>query len=279
MQNMSVHATGDSNAQAEDRVEPVPKPEFPHHLYPMWIGHKFEPDGKLLPFPGNTIICHLDPTSQLYQALLGLYDALKSQDFADLYVLLPPESWHMTLFEGVSDQIRKRSSWPADLALDSSLSECTSLLRSKLVDFDLGTNPPFEMTVDGYDPLTEGIALKVVATTAAEDGRIRGVRDRLSKHLLMRHPGHESYSFHISLAYLLCRLDQEQLDKLASFLKTYQSRLPQRFELGGPEFCVFNDMFAFKRQFYLNSSRSLSTGAEKGKTNASQWPEIYQVSM
>ena len=244
----------DKDSRGESRVEPIPRPNFPHHLYPMWIGHKFEPDGRLLPFPGNTIICHLSPDSELYRACVGLHKALQEQEFSSLYVLLPPESWHMTVFEGVSDRIRKHSSWPADLPLDGTLDECTALVREKLSHFDLGTEPPFHLAVDGFDPLTEGIALKVVPASLAEEGSIRDLRDRLSDLLQMRHPGHKTYSFHISLAYLLCHLDEEQHRKLSDLLQAYRSKLPDHFDLGAPEFCIFGDMFAFHRQLLLHNA-------------------------
>lgn len=240
----------------EQRVEPVPKPDFPHHEYPRWIGHKFEPDGSVIPFPGNTIICHIPPTSELFRTLMSLYDALKSQDFASLYVMLPPASWHMTVFEGVSDQIRKLGSWPGDLPLDAPLDSCTALVRKKLADFDLGisgSEPPFRMSIDGWEPLEDGIALKVVPATEAEEKRLRQLRGRLSEVLQMNHPGHGTYSFHVSISYMLRHLDEQQHQKIWGFLEGFRSQLPEVFELGAPEFCVFNDMFAFDRQFSLEA--------------------------
>ena len=241
--------------QHEHRVEPIPRNDFPHEKYPRWIGHKFEPDGRVLPFPGNTVICHLSPDSALHHALLTLYDELKSREFASLYVLLPPTSWHMTVFEGVSDQIRKHSSWPGDLSLDAPLNSCTALVEQKLADFDLRSEPPFRMAVDGFEPLEDGIALKVVPATPAEESRLRHLRDRLSKVLQIRHPGHDTYSFHVSLSYMLRRLDQrpEDYEKIWAFLQEYRSKLPDVFELGAPEFCIFDDMFAFRRQFFLGT--------------------------
>ena len=239
--------------QSEDRVEPAPQAGFPHHLYPMWIGHKFMPDGQLLPFPGHTIICHISPESELFRALRELYEALKSQEFASLYILLPPSSWHMTIFEGVSDQIRKSCSWPASLALDEPLSSCTTFVRERLAVFNLECEPPFHMVVEGYEPLMEGIALKVIPASAEEEKRLRRLRNRLSKQCQMQHPGHDTYSFHISLAYLLRHPDHAQHHKLSEFLQAYRSKLPLRFELGAPEFCTFDNMFAFHHQFDLGN--------------------------
>ena len=240
-----------SSTHQEYRVEPIPKPGFPHEKYPRWIGHKFEPDGNVLPFPGHTVICHLPAQSPLYQALLPLYDMLKSQDFNSLYVLLPPTSWHMTVFEGVSDQIRKRGSWPGDLPLDAPLSTCIAQVGRKLANFNTGSEKPFEMTNVGWEPLEDGIALKVVPAAPEEERRLRRLRDRIAEHLLMRHPGHSDYSFHVSMAYMLRRPDQQEARKLRVFLKSCHASLPTNFELGAPEFCTFDDMFAFRQEFLL----------------------------
>jgi hypothetical protein len=115
----------------DQQTEPTKKHLLPNKD-PRWIGQKFNPEGQLLPFPGNTIICHLQPKSPLYSALLRLYNSLKIQQFSSLYVLLPPVSWHMTIFEGVSNQIRQLGFWPADLPLEAPLSKCTTLFEEKL---------------------------------------------------------------------------------------------------------------------------------------------------
>ncbi|KIX92451.1 uncharacterized protein Z520_11771 [Fonsecaea multimorphosa CBS 102226] len=231
--------------------ESNPQAGLPRLEYPVSIGRKFDADGKVLPFPGNTIICHLSPDHALYRATLGLHDALESHKLASLYTLLPPESWHMTVFEGVTDQTRKPHAWPADLPLDAPLDRCTDLFKEKLKGFDFDSEPPFQLTVVGYDPLIDGIALTVVPASAADEARLRGLRDRLSELLQLRHPTHDWYSFHISLAYILRRLDNQQHQELRDFLEEYRPKLPLHFELGAPEFCTFEDMFAFSRRFYL----------------------------
>ncbi|OAP61545.1 hypothetical protein AYL99_03748 [Fonsecaea erecta] len=230
---------------------PTPRQDSPHTDYPVSIGRKFDPDGNVLPFPGNTIICHLSPDHALFRAMLGLYDALGHHKLASLYTLLPPESWHMTVFEGVTDQTREPHVWPADLPLDAPLSRCTDLFKKKLENFGIEGEPPFQMTIVGYDPLIDGIALRAVPATSADETRLRGLRHRLSEVLQLHHPAHDRYSFHISLAYILRRLENQQHQELSDFLEEYRPKLPPHFEMGIPEFCTFEDMFAFNRQFFL----------------------------
>ena len=222
-------------------------------VYPRWITQKFEPDGRLLPFPGSTIICPLSPESALHRALLRLSSDLQGTGFASLYAMLPPTSWHMTIFEGVSDKIRKPGLWPESLALYAPLESCTTLFKQKLRDFDLRTEPPFRMAVYGFEPLEDGIALRVVPASPSEERRLRQLRDRLSTLLGTRYPGHDHYSFHVSVSYMLRYLNKQQHKDIWTFLQGYISNMPEYFELGAPEFCTFDDMFAFRREFYLET--------------------------
>jgi len=223
--------------------------------YTRWIDQKFEPDGSLRYFPGNCIICHLHPESALYRALLIVYNKFADQPFAPLYTMLPPASWHMTIFEGVCDQIRKSGFWPDDMSSDASLTSCSALFNKKLVKFDLGIEPPFRMAVEGWETLKDGIAVRVVSASAAEESRLRQLRDRLSELLGIRHPTHDTYVFHVSVAYLLRHLNQEESQDIWAFLQDHRSALPGVFELGAPEFCLFDDVSAYYRQLFLERQK------------------------
>jgi len=236
----------------DDRVEPVPKPGFPHNLYPRWIGHKFTPDGHILPYPGNGVLSPLEPTSALYQSLHALLADMQEQEWARLYTFLPPSSWHMTTYEGISDQIRKPKEWPGHLPLDSSLNSCHAHVATRLADFEHGLgDAEVEITVAGFESLAEGIALKLVPVKSEGERALRDLRDRLSERLNMRHPGHDAYSFHMGMGYLLKHLSEEEEAKIAEFLRGWQARLPKSFMLSVPEFVVYDDMLAFRRVFWL----------------------------
>ncbi|KAJ6584628.1 RNA ligase/cyclic nucleotide phosphodiesterase [Mycena capillaripes] len=223
--------------------------------YPPGVPYKFDPDGNVQHYPGNTIIAHLSPSSEpeLYNSLLALYDKLKNSHLSHLYALLPPSSWHMTVFEGSVDQVRNSSRWPDDLPIDASLEECTSLYRNKLSSFDLQCDPPYHISITGFDPLQSGIGVHLEPYTVEENARIRGLRDRLSNLLHIRTTNHDTYGLHLSVAYLLRFLTEDQDKELTKLLMDHFESMPKRFELGPPEFCTFEDMFAFKRLFYLKN--------------------------
>jgi hypothetical protein len=221
--------------------------------YPLGVPGKFDPSGNVRPFPGNTIVCHLSPTSNFYSSLLILYEGLRTSSLSHLIALLPPPSWHMTVFEGVCDRVRLEAYWTKDLPLDASLEDVTALFAQRLASFDLKCEPKFEMMLVGWDPLQIGIGATLAPRTPEEGARLRELRNRLSDCLGVRHPVHDNYSLHLSMAYLLRHLTEEQKNELRAILQGHFEKYPVEFELGAPEFCVFDDMFAFKRQFYLKN--------------------------
>lgn len=226
------------------------------HKYPSGIPGKFDKDGNVQPFPGNTIVCHLSQTSELYASLLELYEKLRTSPHSHLYTLLPPPSWHMTAFEGVCDHVRKPGYWPSDLPLDAPLADCTAHFAEKLSTFDLQCNPPYRMCVRGLDPLEVGIGLHLEFRDAEQEARFRALRDRISETLGLRHPGHESYGLHLSLAYLLRFPTADQKAEILKLVLDHFESSTVDFELGAPEFCTFENMFAFERFFYLGSQGS-----------------------
>ncbi|KAJ6584733.1 RNA ligase/cyclic nucleotide phosphodiesterase [Mycena capillaripes] len=216
--------------------------------YPPGVPSKFDSDGNVQRFPGNTIVSHLSPTSEpeLYNSMLALYDTLKNSHLSHLYALLPPSSWHMTVFEGVCDQVH-------DLSITASLEECTALYQEKLSSFDLQCDPPYYISITGFDPLETGIGIHLEPSTTEGDARIRGLRDWLSDVLHIRAKEHKTYVLHFSMAYLLRILTKEQDQELRKLLMDHLEGMPKQCKLGAPEFCTFEDMFAFKRLFYLKN--------------------------
>ncbi|KAJ6466342.1 RNA ligase/cyclic nucleotide phosphodiesterase [Mycena sanguinolenta] len=214
--------------------------------YPSGIPNKFDPEGNVQRYLGNTFICHLDPSSEpdLYRSLLALNDKLKNHHLNRLYALLPPSSFHMTVFDGI---------WPDDLPVNTSLEECTALYEKKLSSFDLKCELPFHLSIVGLDLLESGIQLHLEFSTPEETARIRDLRDRLSTLLRIRKKDHNTYGFHLSMAYMLRFLTEEQNRELTELLMEHFKGMPKQFKLGAPEFCTFENMFAFKRLFYLQN--------------------------
>ncbi|KAI8270215.1 hypothetical protein K4K58_011616 [Colletotrichum sp. SAR11_239] len=234
------------------------QPHVERPQYPAGVPSKFAPDGPVQAFPGNTIICHLSPSDPLYVSMQELSNKLAASKFASLITLLLPTSFHMTVFEGVCDQVRKPGYWPSDLPLEAPLEECNSKFVKALGAFHLGDEhaPPYKMTVRGFDPLEIGIGVWLDGRTPAETERLRSLRNKLADKLNIRHPIHDGYGFHLSVAYLLRHLTDEQNRELLALLLNHFEDMPKEFELSAPEFCTFENMFAFKRACFLGKERS-----------------------
>ncbi|KAK4240811.1 RNA ligase/cyclic nucleotide phosphodiesterase [Achaetomium macrosporum] len=190
--------------------------------YPIGVPLKFSPSGAVQPFAGNTILANLSPDWVCDKVRLGGHSP------------------------GVF--------WPEAVPGDAELAEVTALFAARLRGFDLGdAAPPYKMRIVGFSPLEVGIGVAVGPATAEEGRRIKGLRDRLARTLAIRHPRHDTYGLHVSLAYLLRHLSAEQEAELKGLLYGFLEGggMAKEFELAAPEFCTFGNMFEFRRVFYV----------------------------
>jgi len=224
--------------------------------YPIGVPTKFSADGVVQRYPGNTTICHLPADSPLQPGFRALHAAFSSNPMlSKLIRLLPQSSWHMTVLDGAREIECEPGMWPEGKEKHA-LSETTKEYSAKLRQLGLelereGLAPPYHMRVRGFDPAVIGIGLEIEAATAAEEKRIRRLRDRLADTLGFKAPNHETYGFHMTMAYLLRHIDGENRQELNRVLGLHLPMLQREFDLGPVEFCTFENMCAFPRLFYL----------------------------
>ena len=227
---------------------------------PSVLGDKFFADGRVRPFAGNTIICHLPQQGEeaaCFNALLNIYRAARGWDFADALTMLPPSSYHMTLFGGANDRPRRQVTWPSDLPLDMPIGACNEMLAARLRGFRMGLDMPIRMTVDpgrvSNDAKT--LAIRLVPLDATEAAKLKLLRLRLADVLKIVPPTLDSYEFHITLGYLIRPLDPAHRAALQQMKQDWHRAILAKapaIVLGPPEYCTFDDMFAYARQFYLS---------------------------
>lgn len=223
------------------------------------VGRKFLADGRVSPFHGNTIVCHIPQQGEhaaCFNALLDIYRDLPARPFAANITALPPSSYHMTLFDGANETARTAGLWPPGLALDSSIEDCHREVGRRLEGFALDTPLPIRMRVDPEGTGIAGNALTIplLPVDEAENARLRRLRDRLSAATGIRSPRHDQYRFHISLAYVLWALSATQAQAVRQAMGEWMAMVAAAsplIQLGAPEFCTFKDMFAFNRVRYL----------------------------
>ncbi|NQE78938.1 DUF1868 domain-containing protein [Pantoea ananatis] len=208
------------------------------------IGEKFNAKGEVLPFRGNTLICHLEQDSEIVRVTGEMVDAMKAAGLGRCYAFLPQSSYHMTVFSGANDRARHYPAWPQDLNLDASMEECDRLFAAKLANFRLMPSLPLQMRI-GAIALKRGVSLSLAPLDRAEERKIRSLRDALSRTLNCKRNNHDVYEFHVSVSYLINKPNDEALRLLQILRAGYLEKLMRVapvMTLGAPEFCTFRDM-------------------------------------
>ena len=220
---------------------------------------KFYPNGHVAPYPGNTVICHMPAQSRFLEDISAIAEQLHHVSFRDKLGILPPASYHMTVFPGANDPGKAHSSWPKDLPLSASIDACTKLVRSRFEKEKLTTKAPFRVRLDPEKTLqyaSRAATLRMVGADAEAEIALRTTRDQLSRVYNHRDPDHDQYGFHITLAYTLRALTVEEQKEYREILSRSMTRILARtpvLELGLPEFCTFPDMSVFSPECFLRA--------------------------
>ncbi|MEO3385089.1 DUF1868 domain-containing protein [Mesorhizobium sp. CAU 1741] len=210
---------------------------------PRYLGTRYDREGNFLYEPGNTFVSHVTDGSATQAAIVAVRERLMAMPHADHFTFTPVASLHKTLFQGVTDNRRSRPFWPSGLSCEARLETATSWMDARIASFSVAA--PFRIKADMVTPL--GI---VVSGLTEDDERVmRDARDALADLLGYRHPDHEDYTFHITLAYQLEWLPPQCQDTYLAALDDIKAELetfPQGLELDLPAFCAFDDMKEFK---------------------------------
>lgn len=219
---------------------------------------KFNRDGSVRAFAGNTVICHLPQQCAMRDATVALHEDLAKSAFRSKLALLPAESLHMTVFPGANDQDRTISGWPSDVPLTASIEECNRVVGERMNRFQLDCQLPLRVRVDTKRTLDYGRActLRMSPADDVENLKLRNLRDSLAEVYRFRLKDHSSYEFHITVAYQMTPFSAMEKDAYTSILETHLPRIVAAapvLELGIPEFCTFKDMYRFDVQKILST--------------------------
>lgn len=211
--------------------------------HPAMLGTRFDRAGNFLPEPGNTVVSHVVPGSTSERAIIQIRDQLQALDPGHHFAWTPVSSYHMTIFQGVIDSRRRLPFWPPELALDTLIADTTDYLAGRLLDFPAIS--PFAVKLDQITP--EGLV--VSGATDKDEAVLRSFRDELADRFGYRHPDHDSYVFHITLAYLIDWLPSDAhetyIPALSDITDGFIAEVPV-IELGPADYCSFEDMNHFE---------------------------------
>ncbi|WP_313440758.1 DUF1868 domain-containing protein [Novosphingobium sp.] len=227
---------------------------------PHDVGRKFFADGRVMPFAGNTIICHLPQQgegSEAFRAMLDIYRQLPAMPFARKMTALPPSSYHMTVIGGANDKDRRRPLWPADMPLDASMQACNDFVGDRLRDFALGDDAaPYRMKVNLAEPAAgeEPLTIRLLPADADTATKLYRLRRRLANRMGIGIENPDDYGFHMTMGYAVDWLTTLENHAFRVTLAEWKKELAHRapvITFGAPEYCLLDDMFHFARQFYL----------------------------
>jgi hypothetical protein len=209
---------------------------------PAAVGQKFTPEGAVMPYAGNTFICHIPP-GPAHEALTATAAHLRAASPAGAYAFLPPSSYHMTVFEGVTDRDRTGGRWPEGLDPALPVEAATDHFLPRLAGVNLPSATAIRPT-----GIFAGTTVQVTGATEADETVLRTARETLRAVTGIRRPDFADYRFHITLAYLLRWLTPSEAAAMADLsarLAEDLAALQPEIVLAGIEFCTFADMHAF----------------------------------
>ena len=213
--------------------------------YPLKAAEKkFDHSGKPLPFPGCSIICKIPIKSDLYYETKLLQSKYRDLNPVKAYTYLPDKSFHMTLFDCCNVNTFKTQYWPKNIVKDNNYKKISYLLTRRIKDlkFPDKFNLKLKKLFGGYSMILEG-------NTKKDEKIIRDYRNKLSNLLEIRFENHDTYTFHITLAYILRKLKGDEIKKLIKTNSRLQDIFIKNFpiiQIEKPVLCTFENMYEFK---------------------------------
>ena len=213
--------------------------------YSQHVGEKFNPDGSACFFPGNTVLCPVVRQSQTFQVLSLFHNAILQQAWHRNFAMLPPSSYHMTVFDLVCDQVRKRGNWSSRLPLDAPLAVVDDFMVAQWKSAPPPPKP--KMLLESLE-IGAYITLRLKPINDRQNIALREYRNVLSQRFGVRHPNHDSYFFHLTFAYGITSLDADERVQIAAFVEKWEPQLRDQLSvlaLQPPQLCFFADMTHF----------------------------------
>ncbi|EFL9960630.1 DUF1868 domain-containing protein [Escherichia coli] len=218
-------------------------------------GAKFYRNGKVAEYKGCSIICHTDKSSNLFKSMLNVQVKIQ-RDFGDCIVLLPPDSYHMTIIELVSGV--QRTPWPYNTPTDIGMEEVREKIKLMLTNQQLAFDRPVRMKInleskpslpsEWDDNKQPAFIIPLIPASKSDKEILTKFRDRVAKITGVRKSNHDTYRFHTSFGYQIKPMTEK---KYIQFTKEYYEWLnylktnSEPITFRNPALCYFNDMLQF----------------------------------
>lgn len=206
--------------------------------------YKFDEQGNVLPYYGNTIISFANQEEEdIYQTSCRVQEQMKKTGFADCLAFLPPSSFHITVQSLCRVRDKGTPQWPSYIPADVKFSEVDKILKKRIEDI-----PKPENIIMIFD---ECAVNKLIVKPYDEHSKIclKQYRDQAAEKTGIHHPWHDEFRYHISLNYVVKMLNEKQIEECENFCRSMTEELRQNqkpFKLSKAEFVIFNDMLSYE---------------------------------
>lgn len=210
------------------------------------IGSKFDREGKPMRYPGNTVISDLRESNPAFSMMDRARGLLQRSALASHFILLPRDSYHMTVIRGLNDHVRADGYWPDALPRDTLMQDVDTYVASAVrsvagpgsIRMRFG-----EVVFDDADVRVQLLPSDEEQTTA-----LSTYRDAVADALGLRLPGHNDYRYHLTLAYMLRPIPTHKIRELNALKATLDEVLTDQPEvtLDPPYMAYYQDMYSFE---------------------------------
>lgn len=220
---------------------------------PRDVGRKFNADGTVRRFGGNTFIGHVPqqgPDYDQFDGLLDIYREFRAHGFASKVALTPPNSYHVTVFGGLNDEDKGSPRWPRALPVGLSVDAVTERWLRELKARPRLAEPRFEFAYGKPVAMTDGAPhVPLHPANDATARRLKALRDALSEFTGIRDKNHDSYKYHLTVGYIHQLLTEQEAQALKTATEGWVERLADRsgtLVIPAVHFCSLRDMYAFR---------------------------------
>ncbi|KAK6538363.1 hypothetical protein TWF694_011243 [Orbilia ellipsospora] len=242
-------------------VFPEPKPKTASHVaataelldedreYAIAILDMIDINREVQPYAGCDVRFSVSNSSEFYESLLSLHGKLENHRLKRLYKLVPPTSWHITIFDILND--KDREEWPGYLDRDAAIDDIAKVLKNKISDVDIKLESPVAVTVTDFDWYqADGkwneIGLVIAGRTQKEVALMEDLQERLSGRLGHQALLQDSLHLDLKIGYLVSEPDDAQGIELRTLLTDHFKGMPKEFELGKLALAQFENVFSAK---------------------------------
>lgn len=216
--------------------------------YGSQIGKKFHTDGSAAGYPGNTVVSDATPETRAYQVMSECLAMLERAGLLELFIPLPKDSYHMTVIRGVNDLVREAAYWPEALPQDAPMTVVDDYMTAAISRVE---NPgAMRMRFGEAKINAEDFRISMLPADDMQEQVLRRYRDQVADAVVLKLPGHDAYTFHITLAYTWRLPDEMQAQMIEKLKRRMDALLAAQpvVELHPPHIAYYRDMLSFSAE-------------------------------